>query len=83
MNGSDPLYTALDGILKDALTGTTKIVTDDMVRDALQRVRKANTDKDDALREMIDAARVVNKAAGQTVFNPTALSMAVSALGEK
>lgn len=83
MNGSDPLYTVLDSILKDALTGTTKIVTDDVVRDALQRVRKANVDQDNALREMIDAARAVNKAAGQTVFNPTALSMAVSALGKR
>jgi hypothetical protein len=40
-------------------------------------------DKDAALTEMIAAAREINRAAGHTVFNPTALSMAVAALDAK
>lgn len=40
-------------------------------------------DKDAALTEMIAAAREVNRAAGHTVFNPTALSMAVAAVEAK
>jgi hypothetical protein len=40
-------------------------------------------DLEDALREMIAAAREINRCAGRTVFNPTALSMAVAALDAK
>lgn len=51
------------------------------MREALRTTEAALTRTTEALREMIVEARERNRAAGQTVFNPAALEVAIDAIG--